>query len=402
MRRWAQRLGLAALGVALALVLVELAARLLHIAPAPPPPSYYKLNALVGYFPKPYERFVYYEGATRHLVTFNNLGLPDANHDYTKKPGVQRILFLGDSFTAALQVPRTENYISRLREWLPTDYETINAGFNGWGTDRQYLFYREEGHRYRSDLVVLQIFVGNDVLDNGAAVLGYPLHPGSVHFELDDAGQLAEVGDPSPLPPEQDGPGTWLRDHLFTYHLVQAGLEGIADPGPTPQAARPIPPAGQNVEPWREFYVFGPLDETGWAPAWEVTRQLMRRLREEVEAHGGRLVAVIVPVSEQEDPAFWEGLVKAFGVGPDWDPHRPSRLFAEMLRDEGIPYLDLLPPTMDYIQQTGHWLRYPIPHWTPEGHCVAAVAIYNWLVGEQLIKTPPHTLPLDAVNRCAG
>lgn len=406
-------------GVFAAFVLVEVGARILGAAPTVPPDSYYNLSAVTGTIPLPYDRFVYNEDGREVLATFNYRSLRDIDHDYEKPPGTQRIMFLGDSYTAGWQIELGENYVSRMRTWLnalpnrPVDYDLINAGWHGWGTDRQYLFYREEGYRYDNDLVVLQIYVGNDFSDNGIGLLGLPIPGDRPYFSLDESGDLRYVPytDSSPhLLREGRSFGeqvkAFLRERFFTYNVIRKGawslgsaLRGAGSPTPTATTSASDATGPHPLPVVHE--IFGPSYDERWEAVFEITRQLLHELRLEVEASGGRLVAFIVPVEYALSSEKWAYFVEYHELTGEWDPNRPAILFETMLEDEAIPYLNLTPALRDYIEETGHWLRYGVPHWTPEGHCVAGVIVQNWLLTGGFVDSPPAYVPVDPVSVCA-
>ena len=50
----------------------------------------------------------------------------------------------------------------------------INAGVSGYSTDQELLWYRNEGIKYETDLVIL-VIAGNDVGDNDQAACQHDL-----------------------------------------------------------------------------------------------------------------------------------------------------------------------------------------------------------------------------------
>ena len=103
----------------------------------------------------------------RQIVTINEKGLRD--HDLPYVPsGTYRVMVLGDSFAASLEVGLEETFHVQLERLL--GYEVIAAGHGGWGTDNELLWYRQEGINYAPDLVLLLLQPGNDVQDNSSTI----------------------------------------------------------------------------------------------------------------------------------------------------------------------------------------------------------------------------------------
>ena len=113
---------LAAFGVFLALLILEAVFRLLNIVefkerlapqrqgrPFAGNPTYYMNpgHELFGWFFVPNNEFIFTSRRDefRVRVRINSNGLRDREYPYEKGEGVFRILVLGDSFSAALQVP---------------------------------------------------------------------------------------------------------------------------------------------------------------------------------------------------------------------------------------------------------------------------------------------------------
>ena len=104
-------------------------------------------------------------------IEVNSKGLRGAEIDYPKPPGEYRILVVGDSFTFAEQVNQNETFSQRLEDRLnaeggATHYRVLNAGSNGWATANEAVYLTKEGVRFSPDLVIVALYVGNDVSDN--------------------------------------------------------------------------------------------------------------------------------------------------------------------------------------------------------------------------------------------
>ncbi len=152
------------------------------------------------------------EGPPR-VVTTNSRGFHDRERATRPAAGRRRILFLGDSFLEAYQVDLEANFSQRMARDLSRrgagEVEAVNWGVHGYGLGSHFLTVRERAAECNPDIVVLVLFLGNDLQDNFA-----PLASASVpRFDLAD-GELTF----SPAPPYSLR--SWLRDNVLARSVV--------------------------------------------------------------------------------------------------------------------------------------------------------------------------------------
>ncbi|MFO0982215.1 MAG: SGNH/GDSL hydrolase family protein [Planctomycetota bacterium] len=127
-------------------------------------------------------------------LSTNSQGLRgEREFTYERRPGVPRILLLGDSFTFGDDVADDECYAGQLQALLP-GCEVLNLGVHGYGHDQMLIYLREEGVKYHADLVILG-FVHQDMFRNVLAFRDFA----KPRFEL-RAGQLVLTHSPVPTP----------------------------------------------------------------------------------------------------------------------------------------------------------------------------------------------------------
>lgn len=119
--------------------------------------------------PNASDRFVALDFDT--VVSINSLGLRGAEQSINKSKDTFRILVLGDSMTYGFGVENNETYSAILENLLNTEgvekqVEVWNAGFTaGYSPDTFYLYLREKGMNFHPDLVLVGLFVENDIID---------------------------------------------------------------------------------------------------------------------------------------------------------------------------------------------------------------------------------------------
>jgi SGNH hydrolase-like domain, acetyltransferase AlgX len=302
-----------------------------------------------------------------------------------ERTGAERILFLGDSFAAGLQVELDDVVAKRLERALNapappgTAVEVVNAGVPGWGTDNELLYFEHEGWRYRSDVVLLLFNTSNDVFENHRPlVTSGSMYPDKPYFRLRD-GRLVLEHHPLPPPPLVQSAAVRVHRALGSYSTFVRHLGGVSFVWRYLQAP-PDPEPGVPVAAPGEVYLRD--SPPSWREAWRTTRGLILRLRQAVEAHGARFVVVVMNGREEVSPRRMEAM-RAFNpalAGADLDPDKPNRLILGFLARRGIPTIPLLDPFRARFAADGkpgffEWDS----HWTSAGHALAAEEIARGL-----------------------
>ena len=103
-------------------------------------------------------------------ATLNSYGYRGEEFDLEKKPGVTRIMVIGDSMTIGWGVADDVTYPflleKNLKSKLSTPVEVINAGYvGGLSVDSYYLYLKNRGLKLKPDILVLGFTVWNDISD---------------------------------------------------------------------------------------------------------------------------------------------------------------------------------------------------------------------------------------------
>jgi hypothetical protein len=178
-----------------ALVVSEIALRLIGLKPlyvSPERDRFWKYDPLLGWAHKPGQEGIFETPQFRTLVRINDNGLRDRPHSYARQNNIERILVLGDSFAWGYGVEESERFSQLLEKSL--DVEAINAGVSGYSTDQELLWYQNEGIKYDTDLVILEL-AGNDVDDNDQQLVNHIYY--KPKFVLEE-GRLIPTGYPVP------------------------------------------------------------------------------------------------------------------------------------------------------------------------------------------------------------
>ena len=388
------RMGLILFGVIFGLVILEVMFRFMYPDPSPKLINqglqFHETYGL-AFIPNVEGWNTSLRGEYSTYIKINNKGLRGQEYEYSKTDDIFRILVLGDSFTAALQIPEAETFSklleTQLQQQFPqTKFEVINAGVVGYGTDNQLAYFTHEGYRYQPDLVVLAFFVGNDITDN----IRYSLYK----LENDE---LISVKVPwrenIGVPPWGRGGSLFRNIRNFLYlnsrlYSVSIELLTLSVIQKIPSVASLLISMGfveitQPTVNVGNIYALGHVSEE----AWTMTQALVSQLNQEIEAAGSQLLVAILPdeseVDEERQKAIIESqahLTEEQGL----TTFHPTTQLANILEQQGILYVQLLPALQDYHNKTGQSLYYKFDgHWLPAGHFVASQSIVDYLIQNQ-------------------
>lgn len=384
------RFGLILFGMIIGLISLEIAFRLLYPAPSPKLINQaLQLHETYGFAFTPNAEGwnTSLRGEYNTYIRINNKGLRGKEYSYTKDVSTFRILVLGDSFTAALQVAEKGIFTSLLENQLnqhysDTNFEVINAGIVGYGTANQLSFFTHEGYKYDPDLILLAFFTGNDILDN----ISPP------HYKLENGKliPIQAVYNPDIGTPPWAKEGTFfrkLRNYLYThsrlysvliellaYSLIQQSpdLINLLNSIGLAEITRPVGNVG-NI-----YSFLQPPEE-----AWEMTEALILKFHKEVQAQGSQLIIIILPDETEVNTTKWEKLFQKYPdlFNRESVNEKPTKKLAQFLEKNGIPYLQLQPAFQAYQQKNKEAVFYQIDgHWKPRGHYIVSQEIYNYLI----------------------
>lgn len=272
------------------------------------------------------------------------------------RPPDHRILALGDSFLAAIEVAYEDTLTARLEESLSratgTRVQVVNTGVAGWDPNHYLIEARRELPRQRYDLVLVFLFRGNDVSERRWDA--YPPKRGEVvhHFRWPhtlEAGEIRKAW----LYPVNDF--LERRSHLFVlvrrhawYLLMRTGL-----------SARRFPKAELLSE--------------AESPRWEITGGLCADIAATAKAYGVETLFVLLPGAYHVDPEMGLGYARAVGLGPDEvDLQQTSRLLGAELTRRDLRWIDLTAPLSE-LRAAGIETHGRVDtHLSPEGHAAVA------------------------------
>lgn len=146
----------------------------------------YNFDKELGWFPKKNNSKDFMGSRLIH-VQHNENGFRDILHGRKEK---KRIAFIGDSFVWGYDVQQEERFTEKLQPMIP-DYEIINMGVSGYGTDQELLLLQKWFDVFQPEIVFL-VYDNTDWGDNNS---NYRYGCFKPFFEIDN-GKLIQKGIP--------------------------------------------------------------------------------------------------------------------------------------------------------------------------------------------------------------
>ena len=268
-----------------------------------------------------------------------------------------RLLALGDSFLAALQVDYEQTFTAllagELREQLGASVEVVNTGVGGWGPSHYRLAARQELAAADYQLVLVFVFLGNDVepqrIESFQPRTGTVRHAWRWPRRL-SRGELVNAW----LYPLNDRLET--RSHLFMLLRERAWWLLMR--------------WGLSARRFSEVF----LRSEAASPRWQVTADQCAEIAGVAAEHGVPALFVLLPAAGQVDRQLGNAYAAAVGVKPeDVDFDQPSRLLAPLLAQQGLHAVDLAAPMRADFEARGEALfGYVDTHLAPAGHAFIA------------------------------
>jgi len=304
----------------------------------------------------------------RTPVTLNRLAFHDL--DYAEErpaPGTYRVLVLGDSYVAAMEVGVRETFHKLLEARLRAEdplgrgsYEVIAFGQGNRAQKAELAWLRELGPRYRPDLVLLVFFTGNDIMENSREIYERAGRYALLYQRVVSPRKLAFYDRAFAL--KWSRLNGFVADRLTTFYA--AHLDWF-----DPEVTR-----GELAGPDAGVYHVPPAPE--WLAAWRETADLLGEIRAEAERQGARFAMAVISGPQTIAEASQERLRAGGGEGTDL--LQPERWVLGWCRESGTPCLSLGERFRAAGPKRVFW-RYDA-HLTPFGHRVAADALYPFLV----------------------
>jgi hypothetical protein len=199
---------------------------------------------------------------------------------------------------------------------LGNSYEVINMGVGGQGTRGGFSLLKHSGLAYTPEIVMLGMFIGNDIIDNNR--------------ELDVENNVTAFGGPEKPAPffikmrymaRKSYVYKFLSQRFYAF-LTQVGMRDYY--------------GGKMQYDYMFVKNYSPEVKKGLA----YTRDDLHELKKLCDANKITLLAILIPIKDQVIDKHWNKFSAYHNL---YDRDKPQRILGNMLRELKIGYLDLLP-----------------------------------------------------------
>ena len=285
------------------------------------------------------------------------------------------VVGLGDSFTFGSGVDENKTFLRVLEKSLGEkgkDVKILNLGVGGYSTRQELDLLEIYLEKFGNvELAIIGFFSGNDVFDSLENPLDYNVLDGCLK-----AGQLrAEEGNSLPA-----GLRNFFRANFKSYGFFAEKIRAV------PLLRDALMGLGLMVQKRPPLYILplqNPPDEAT-ALGWIETEKQLERAEAIAEKHGIKIILLDIPSNFQVYDSARESALKSYGIDSNgFESGYPEKRIRQFLEGKhGLMFVE----TLQEFRQSGEKLYYEKdPHWTAEGHALAARILEREIIEKKLV-----------------
>jgi len=261
-----------------------------------------------------------------------------------KEPGEFRIAMLGDSFTMGHAVEAGDAISKQLENKLLAAVpgqriRVINCGIGGGGTLQELGMLRERAFPLQPDLVILQLYLGNDV-DNALEVVNKRQRAYNILWHETLSNYCFRN---LPRFRTED----WIFRHVRAYQALRMAtkqrwaLSFI-------ESLRFIDPVNEPREPSEERPDTLEVDLTDWYPELEEGMQILKdhvlQMRKECQSRGIDFMAYCVPDMDEISDDCWVAATRGAESSGQYQRLKGIDVLDAFFADQAIPHISVVGP----------------------------------------------------------
>ena len=329
------------------------------------------------------EYFRSHEGKIDLVVTIDVSAQGLRDRDYgIKKEDEYRILMLGDSFVYGKGVEGHDTIPKQLERVCAKNQtdniSVINGGIEGYGPFQERHLLHEIGFPLKPDMVVMSIFVGNDIEDT---MREHNLQRKSLHAFFEQRHFLLRNRDKWNYALEY-----FLRRHWLTLPTCSRYL-GIPAEGSIGALleGKAFPPEYHPLYGAENLghlpYLEPELKE--WYPELKQGLELMledvKQIQQDCQKRNIGFLVFTIPTQETVYDSIWNNLIASSPYADLYERGKGIRVLREALEREEFPYIAVAESVMKSDQDINLYISYD-GHLNKDGCRLVAEVIYKELI----------------------
>ncbi len=303
-------------------------------------------------------------------VKINSKGIRDYEYDYEKGKNVKRIEMFGDSFIAAFQVPLEKSISKKLESSLNKNsksikYEVLNMGLSGSGPTPQVLLLGKEGIKYNPDMVIFNLYMGNDFVKVDYGISG------SMPKEIfQDSSNLENAA--FKVTKIQKLKNIIFRNY-FTYSYLKNVINNIRY-------------GEANDIAYSEINIYKKQYPENVERNLDKLKIILKHLKRYTDEKRIKLLVVLIPTKAQVDKEKFADLAEQYSLNAsELEINKAQKIFLQFGRENNITMIDLLPEFSKRNKNNTFYFE-PDGHWNEKGQELAANFIYENLINSRILQ----------------
>ena len=290
-----------------------------------------------------------------------------------KPKGKKRIAVLGDSFVTGLDVEDKEVLTEAMENLLHDNWEVLNFGVNGFGPTQYFLLLKNRAINYQPDVVIMVIYIRNDFNDI-LGIFDWIQGRRKPRAKFNKDGEIVFEDIPVPLPKPHDTnirPLIGLaRSHLYNFICQRCFYQSDILHAPPEIRLCKKECSNEVVE------------------AYSRMRGLIKKTQYFCHENNAEFLVVIAPTIIQiYDNIYWNKIKKRYRLkDEEYDLFLPNKRIKQTCENLGIYVLDLAPSLKACASSGEKVYSFVNQHWNNKGNRVAAGAIIDYLMANNLEK----------------
>lgn len=354
---------------------------------------FFQYEPFIGFEGIPDKKGVFANSSFKTTVIHNSEGFRDVNHTRENTENTFRVITLGDSFTWGHGVENDQIYMKVLEEYDP-NIETINMGGPGGDPQGELKVYTSRGIKYEHDVVLVGLFIGNDI------EAYYPNAKKSPpQWGYDSKGNFVLIGNmksqeevdairkkseerysPTKKRNFRSRTSYWVTRHFQIFTFIGNHRKYYSDVLKGSLLYTKILKLfginNKRAHGFLNFCTESDPDEAKYG--WKLLTGVLETMKGSVASAGAKLYVLFIPQYVQTSQSIFERSVRKYGHDPaKYDVEKPNRELAKLCRKLGIAYLDLLPVMKEETLRGNALYYHRDGHWNVEGHRIAAREIHK-------------------------